>query len=182
MKNVTRAIGSIVATLMIMVGVLFVFPSNSQAAPVELSSEEKSHIMSQCAQIKGSLSQLHASDALLRVNRGQAYESMVRRLMDPFNSRINSGGFDNRAMTTYTSQYTAALALFRADYIAYEQKVANTLKINCKDSPTEFYQAILDARELRSVVHDDVNKLHKTLTDYESSVNDFLLNFKRLAN
>lgn len=182
MKNIRRAVVGIVATFLVALGATFLTSVNSQAAPVQLSSDQKSHIVSQCAQIKGSLSQLHATDALLRVNRGQAYESMSRRLMEPFNSRLSSGGFDNRAMTTYTAQYTAALSLFRTDYIAYEQKVAEALKIDCKGSPTEFYQAVMDARELRSTVHDDINKLHTTLVDYEASVKDFLLNYKRLAS
>lgn len=151
------------------------------AAEEPLTDEQKSHIRSECAQIKGSLNQLHASDALLRVNRGQVYEAMSSKLMTPFNARLGSAGFDNKAMETHTTQYASALADFRADYIQYEQKIAVALKSNCQQEPQQFYTTILEARELRKKVHADVQRLHRVLSDYGTSVGDFLTNYKRLG-
>ncbi len=153
----------------------------ARAAEEPLTDEQKSHIRSECAQIKGSLNQLHASDALLRVNRGQVYEAISSKLMSPFNSRLGSAGFDNKAMATHTAQYAAALADFRADYIQYEQKVSSALKVDCQQQPQQFYKAIIEARELRKSVHGDVQRLHRVMSEYGTSVNDFLLNFKRLG-
>ena len=136
----------------------------------------------QAARVKAnSLSQLHASDALLRVNRGQVYESMATKLMDTFNDRLAGNRLDNKAMTTVTSNYRSALTTFRADYIAYEQKLSEAIKIDCTTQPNTFHAALEDARTLRTKVHDDVVRLHRIIDDYRSSVSDFLLNYERVS-
>jgi len=132
--------------------------------------------------IKNSLSQLHASDALLRVNRGQVYESMAAKLMDTFNDRLAGNRLDNKAMTTVTSNYRSALTTFRTDYIAYEQKLSEAIRIDCSTQPNTFHAALEQARTLRTKVHDDVVRLHRIIDDYRSSVSDFLLNYERVSN
>ncbi|UTX51428.1 hypothetical protein KI440_00480 [Candidatus Saccharibacteria bacterium TM7i] len=182
MHRYYRSIGTIAFSFVALALFVVLGTSSVHAASPELSSEQRQHIRSECTQIKGSLSQLHASDALLRVNRGQVYESMTSKLMTPFNTRLSTSGLDNKAMTTHTLQYQSALVAFRNDYILYEQKTSEALRIDCGQEPARFYQAILDARDLRSTVHDDVQKLHRIINDYGDAVGDFLLNYKRLAN
>ncbi len=152
----------------------------AQAVPA-ITDEQRQRITTNCVTIKSTLAQLHASDALLRVNRGQVYESVASKLMDTFNGRLNANRLDNKAMTTVTSQYRSALNTFRADYIAYEQQLSEALKIDCVERPEDFYQAVSQARSLRSTVHDDVTKLHRVMDDYKSSVGDFLVNYQRVS-
>lgn len=146
-----------------------------------LSDAQRQRIQSNCTQIKSTAERLHASDALLRVNRGQAYEGVSSRLMAPFNMRLSLSGLDNKAMTTRSGQYQDALDAFRADYSEYEKKLSAALKIDCKKSPDDFYSAILEARSLRKNLHEDTQKIHRAMDDYKTSVGDFLLNFKRLG-
>ena len=182
MYHYGRATLSLIASSILLLSfVLFSQTVRAEDAPEQLTDEQRSHIVSECTQIKGSLSQLHATDALLRVNRGQVYESISTKLMLPFNARLNASGLDNKAMTTLAMQYQTALDQFRTDYISYEKKVAETLRIDCAQQPDQFYQSILEARGLRSTVHDDIGTLHHALDDYGTSVNDFLLNFTRIA-
>jgi hypothetical protein len=149
------------------------------AAP--LTADQEKHIAANCVSIKSSLTQLHATDALLRVNRGQIYESMGSKLMDSFNSRLGSNGLDNKAMLTVTGSYRTQLNAFRSDYISYEQKLSAAINIDCTAKPDDFYNAIEDARTLRNNVHEDVLKLHQLIDDYRSSVGDFLLNYERVS-
>lgn len=179
MSKLHYILGLLFAGIAIFVAIGFAF--SGRAGAESLSDAQVSHIKSECAQIKGSLSQLHASDALLRVNRGQAYESMASKLMNPFNSRLSTNGFDNRAMLTHTNQYKESLDNFRLSYISYEQKISEALKIDCQKKPVEFYDSIIKARELRKSVHDNVEKMNRIIADYRTSVGDFLLNYKRLA-
>lgn len=175
-------IGFIVASLCaVLIGGVFVASAAHAADTDQVTDAQQAKIRSNCTQIKGSLSQLHATDALLRVNRGQVYESMVSKLMTPFNARLSAGGFDNKAMTTHTAFYSSSLAAFRSSYIVYEQKLSEALKVDCRQDPVKFYRTVLEARELRKSVHEDVEKLHRTIEDYGVSVGDFLLNYKRLA-
>ena len=84
-------------------------------------------------------------------------------------------------MTTVTSNYRTALNTFRTDYIAYEQKLSETIRIDCSAQPNTFHVALEEARALRTKVHEDVVKLHRFIDDYRSSVTDFLLNYERVA-
>ncbi|MDB5179732.1 MAG: exported protein of unknown function [Candidatus Saccharibacteria bacterium] len=165
---------------MIAASLLSVFVlKNSYAA--DLSSDQITRIQANCLSIKGSLNQLHASDALLRVNRGQIYESVGTKLMDSFNSRLSNSGLDNKGLVSVANEYQAALTTFRMDYQAYEQQLSATIRIDCTKDPTTFHNALEDARTKRSTVHDDVTHLNQYIDDYRSAVNDFMLNFERVT-
>ncbi len=178
MPTLSRIIVSFMAIAVIALGVSSV--AQAQATP-PITDEIRQKIVTNCVSIKNTLSQLHASDALLRVNRGQAYESMATKVMDNFNDRLSSNHLDNKATTTVTGQYRTALATFRTDYIAYEQKLSEALKMNCAARPDQFYETVGEARALRTIVHEDVQKLHRVLDDYRSSVGDFSLNYDRIS-
>lgn len=160
---------------------VLVFAASSPVRADDLSSDQIERIKTNCVSIKSSLSQLHVSDALLRVNRGQIYESMGTNLMDAFNGRLGGARLDNKAMVAVTEQYRTALADFRADYIAYEQKLSTALKIDCRSKPQTFHNTIGEARELRKEVYADIQGLHRVIDDYRSSVGSFLLNFERVS-
>jgi hypothetical protein len=152
---------------------------NSYAA--DLSPDQVSRIQANCLSIKGSLNQLHASDALLRVNRGQIYESVGGKLMSSFNSRLNNNGLDNKGLVVVTNEYQTALTMFRADYQSYEQQLSTTIKSDCIKDPVGFHAALEDARTKRATVHNDVVHLNQYIDDYRSAVNDFMLNFERVT-
>ena len=162
--------------------VLGLFPLTSKPVHAEeLSPEQIVRLQANCVPIKNSISQLHASDALLRVNRGQVYESMSTKLMDTFNSRLDNNKLDNKAMVTVTERYRMALNTFRSDYILYEQKLAAAIRIDCVNEPSTFHKTLGEARALRMTVHDDIVKLHRLIDDYRLSVDDFLLNYERIS-
>lgn len=154
----------------------------AQSGNTQLTPEQEGKIRANCTSLKATVNQLHATDALLRVNRGQIYQSMSRNLMDRFNDRLGSNSLDNKAMLSVTGSYRSAFDTFFNDYIAYEQKLSQALRINCENEPSSFYNTLQSARELRAKVHDDVNRLHALIDDYRSSVGDFLVNFERISN
>jgi hypothetical protein len=147
----------------------------------DLSADQNNRIQANCLSIKSSLSQLHASDALLRVNRGQIYESVGTKLMNSFNSRLSNNSLDNKGLVSVANEYQTALTTFRTDYQQYEQQLSATIKIDCTKEPTAFHNALQDARTKRSKVHDDVLRLNQYIDDYRSAVNDFMLNFQRVT-
>lgn len=160
---------------------LGVTTQTAHAQSAALTADQIEHIRSNCVSIKSTLSQLHASDALLRVNRGQVYESMASKLMDPFNSRLSNNRLDNKATSVVSSSYRTGLDTFRTDYKNYEEKLSSAIRIDCSSQPEAFYASIEEARVLRAKVHDDVIKLHRYIDDYRTAVGDFLLNYERLS-
>jgi len=147
----------------------------------ELSDEQKTRIQANCLSIKGSLNQLHASDALLRVNRGQVYESVGTKLMNSFNSRLANNGLDNKGLVVVGGEYQTVLATFRTDYQLYERQLSAAIRIDCEKTPSEFHTALEDARAKRAAVYDDVQRLNETIDDYRTAVGDFMLNFQRVT-
>ena len=172
------AIVIIAASFLVSTLALFAAPS---AQAEDLTPDQVDRVKANCVSIKTSINQLHASDALLRVNRGQVYESMASKLMDNFNGRLAGNRLDNKAMTAVTTNYRLALASFRNNYISYEQKLSEAIRIDCVAQPNTFYSTLQEARELRQKVHGDVNRLHRLIDDYRSSVSGFLVNYERLS-
>jgi hypothetical protein len=176
-----RRISLAASIIGVALGAVILASNAVQAQSSELTEDQERRISVNCLSIQNSLSQLHASDALLRVNRGQVYESMATKLMDRFNARLTSNSLDAKAMTTVTGNYRTALATFRTDYISYEQKLSDTMRIDCTEEPSQFHASVLRTRELRAKVHEDVIRLHRYIDDYRSSVGDFLINYERVS-
>lgn len=176
-----RRFFTIIATSLFFVGTLALF-AGSPAHAEDLTPDQTERVKANCVSIKTSLSQLHTSDALLRVNRGQVYLSLANNLMDTFNARLGSNRLDNRAMVTSATNYRSTFRDFYNNYISYEQKLAETLRTDCVAQPNTFYNLLQEARELRLKVHGDVQRLHQHIDDYRTSVSAFLLNYERVSN
>ncbi|MBC7459497.1 hypothetical protein H7200_02160 [Candidatus Saccharibacteria bacterium] len=160
---------------------LLSFVAINDTSAAELTDEQANRISANCTSIKNSLNQLHASDALLRVNRGQVYESMGTKLMNNFNARLGGKSLDNKGLVAVTDSYQSALATFRTDYQIYERQLSVALRIDCTKEPRTFHAAVEDARIKRATVHDDVLRLHEYIDDYRSAVSGFILNFERVT-
>lgn len=168
-------IGVIATVFLSMIGM------RNASAQGTLTDQQLRQISANCLSIKNILNQLHANDALLRVNRGQIYEAMSTKLMDRFNARLNSNKLDSTGTQAVTNSYRSALAAFRSDYQAYERQLSAAISVDCDQHPADFHAAIEDARTKRSKVHSDVLRLHQYIDDYRSAVNDFLINFERVS-
>lgn len=171
----------LVVSGLVVASLLSVFAVTGTTQAAELSDEQKVRIQTNCTSIKGSLNQLHASDALLRVNRGQIYESVGSKLMNNFNSRLSNNGLDNKGLVVVANQYQTALTNFRLDYQNYEKQLSLAMKIDCTKEPVAFHDALETARTKRAIVHTDVGRLNQYIDDYRSAVNDFMLNFERVT-
>jgi outer membrane murein-binding lipoprotein Lpp len=130
-------------------------------------------VQNNCLSLKSTLNQLHASDALLRVNMGQLYESMAIKLMNGFNGRIENNNLNNNSLASETKSYNAILDNFRDDYQAYEQQLSAAINTDCQNHPASFYNSISLAQTYRDKVHTDVLKLNQSINQYQSAVDQF---------
>lgn len=134
-------------------------------------------IRNNCVEAQSILSQLHASDALLRVNRGQLYESLSVKLMAPFNSRVALNRMDGTELVATATDYEKQLVDFREKYQEYEEAMSKTLRMNCKNEPVSFYDSVADTREKRQAVHESTLTLHKTIKKYKTDLKAFAKDF-----
>jgi hypothetical protein len=138
-----------------------------------ITDQQIERIRTNCVSAKNTLNQLHSSDALLRVNRGQIYESMSTKLMERFNGRVAKSNFNNTSLVSVTTDYGLMLDTFRSDYITYEEKLSSAIDIDCLKQPVAFYDAISVARIERNQVHADVLKLNQYIDQYQLAVDQF---------
>ena len=138
-----------------------------------MTDQQIVRIRDNCLSAKNTLNQLHASDALLRVNRGQIYESMSTKLMSGFNGRVSSNRHDNSGLVSIKNGYDLKLNTFRSDYKTYEEHLSAAINIDCKKQPVAFYDAVATARNERVSVHDDIVRLNQYIDEYQLAVSQF---------
>lgn len=165
------AIGSLLIAGLI--GILSI-PVFAQSPMTEARIER---IRANCVEAQSTLTQLHASDALLRVNRGQLYESISTKLMNPFNARVTSSKLDATALTTITASFEQQLNEFRTNYKQYEEAMTKTLRMNCTNQPVAFYDSVADARAKRQQVYLSSQMLQKTIEQYKLAFDAFKQKF-----
>lgn len=170
MKVANKYIIGCLAAIIVVSGITFFAVSAQNSA---LTDQQIAQISSNCLTTKNTLSQLHASDALLRVNRGQIYESMYTKLMDRFNTRVDANKFNHDDLSNTAQQYSSALDGFRTNYQAYEEQLAKTLDIDCTKQPTQFYDSVILARIKRDQVHAEVLKLNQYIDQYQLALDQF---------
>lgn len=169
--------------LLILVAVLAgsLFAIHATASAQEAAPMTDAHIqriLANCEQASHTLAQLHASDALLRVNRGQLYDLISTKLMARMNSRLALNRLDAGKLISASAAFDRALTEFRTNYQLYEVQLAATLRINCKKQPVAFYDAVSESRKLRITVHDSVEKLQHYIKEYGREFDVFRTNFQ----
>lgn len=141
-----------------------------------MTDTQIARIKSNCTSVKASLNQLRVNDALLRVNRGQMYDSMTSKLMSPFNSRVNSNNLDSTNLVSVTNNYNTAFTNFSNDYQLYAEQLSTAIDIDCQKEPVSFYDAVASTRADRNQVHSDVVILHQYIDDYSTAFTTFVSN------
>lgn len=134
----------------------------------QLTDTQTRNIFANCTSIKNRLDQLHVNDALLRVNRGQIYETILSKLMIQFNKRYQSNGKDAAFLQSSTQKFSEQLEKFRKDYMLYEQQLDDTIRIGCSSDAQKFIENIELSRQYRKAVFDDLQQLNLYLDNYKS--------------
>lgn len=127
-------------------------------------------IKANCQDIRGNLSRLHHSDAILRVNTGQAYNDLSSRLMARMNGRLAVNKIDASDLVSLTSRFEKGRSLFSSRYNEYESALAALLKIDCKNQPTDFYAQFNIARDARLKLSSSVRELNDIIAEYGTKV------------
>lgn len=158
---------------------LFVSAYASAQQSIPMTNEHLDRIRENCSAANRTLSRLHASDALLRVNRGQLYDLISTKLMARMNSRLAINRLDASRLVSSTASFDRTLSEFRSRYQQYEERLSATLRIDCRKQPLEFYNSVTRTRELRQSVHESVQKLGQFLDEYRNEFDAFRTNFRQ---
>lgn len=127
-------------------------------------------VRSQCQSIRSILQRIQHNDALLRVNAGQAYNTISTNLIAKLNSRLALAQIDSSRMVVIARDYEEARKAFAQQYNEYESNLATLVKMDCTDKPSEFYAQLIKTRDARQQVSESVVTMSKLATDYRVAV------------
>lgn len=126
-----------------------------------------------CLAVKFELNELHRSDKLQRVTLGEAYDNMSSGLMGNLNTRIVSNRLDGTEMIKIAAEFETAHKDFRESYTDYDDALVDLIKTDCQTSPQAYYSSLETVRELRAVVHEDVDELNVLIQRYKDAFEEF---------
>lgn len=166
-RNLTRITLSVMAVFLLVLGV-----GAAAKAQTDLSDEMLDTIRGRCSNSQFALQQIEKRDAVSRINRGRAYDQMLRQL-SAFNSRFAYNKISSPDLIQHTTDLQDAINAFRNSYDRYDTDIANALKIDCKERPSEYYALIIKAREDRNTVGEQVNKINQLISQYRSAIQKY---------
>lgn len=138
-----------------------------------LTDAQIESIQANCQVAQVNLSTLHNNDAVLRVNLGERYVNIARRLMAPLNSRIALNGLDGVDLAQTTVLYNQGYIDFSKAYADYKSSAEKAIGIDCRAQPIEFYAAVDEARDDRKKVADAVDGMYDLGRQYRAQLNLF---------
>ncbi|HKX24350.1 MAG TPA: hypothetical protein VJM46_03860 [Candidatus Saccharimonadales bacterium] len=164
-RTLTRIMLSFVAVFVVAFSVAGVAIAQTDS----LSDEMLDTIRARCSNSQFALQQIEKRDAVSRINRGRAYDQMLRQL-SAFNSRFAYNKISSPDLLQYTTELQDAVNAFRSSYDRYDTDIANALKVNCKEKPSDYYAVIVKSREDRNTVGAQVRKIEELIGKYREAI------------
>jgi len=161
----------IIAMIITLVGNIGV--ARAVDAPVMLNDDQIEYIRNNCADTQIVMRNLHATDALARINIVQHYTAISTRMMAPMNSRVALNKLDGVEMTKITVSFNEELERFRGPqglYPDYERTMSAAIAMKCYDQPVEFYDDLNLVLKKRDGLRASVDKLKNLLQQYREQV------------
>lgn len=143
------------------------------SVPVMLNNDQIEYIRNNCADTQIVMRNLHATDALARINMVQHYTALSTRMMAPMNSRVALNKLDGVELTKITVSFNEELEHFRSAqglYPDYERTMSNAISMKCYDQPVEFYDNLNLVLKKRAGLRESVDKLKNLLKQYRDQV------------
>lgn len=147
-----------------------------------LNDSEIVAIRRNCVEVQKTLTRIHSSDALVRVNLGQQYEIISTKLMAPMNSRVALNRLNGVALAQTTVDFNSKLESFRSHYQQYEQVLLRSIQIKCTDQPVAFYDLLEEARMHRSAVRQAIVSLSDLTVRYGNQAAELRQSTKGTSN
>jgi hypothetical protein len=157
---------------LLIAAVLIIAPLVAQKGNA-LSDSQLSIVGQNCSGIQLSLQELQKRDAVSRINRGRAYDQLLREVTS-FNSRLDYNKINLPQLVQISNDLQTNVDGFRSAYSRYDEQLDNAIKSKCKDDPLGFYNTIVKARNQREIVGAAVT----TLENLEGQYKDELVRYQ----
>jgi hypothetical protein len=168
-RLIVRTTAGLAALLVAVFGTLGV----AKAETPEIPQAKLDIIQQRCTSSQFSLQQIEKREAVSRINRGRAYDQMMRQI-SAMNSRFAYNKISSPDLIQLSSDLQTAVDKFRANYDHYDSDLTDAMRLDCKAKPADYYNLITQARDDRGSVGSQVDAINDLMQKYR----DALLKYK----
>lgn len=136
-----------------------------------LTSDQEAVISGECDTIRETLKMIQRADSKVRTHLGAYYENILNKFMKPLNNRLVETNIPSNELINAQVNLKNAKDKFSEDFILYQRILGDELiQIDCRNNPKGFYDKLVEVRQARAIVRDDVQKTNALIYEYRNSV------------
>jgi len=147
-----------------------------------LPEEKVENVRINCSDIKETLKRVQNSDRNTRVSLGRSYQQILSDFITPMNVRLVKANHFDYNLNEIQNHFASTREQFNQDYIRYSQTLETLLATDCKDSPADFYNKLIETREAREKVAKTVQELETIIDEHTEAINGMKESFRPKEN
>ena len=135
-----------------------------------ISDEQKATIAKHCDDIKSELRLVQRDDAKSRVHLGTYYDKIMSNYVTPLNVKLVENNLSNAGFIDNQNDLAKTKNTFANDFTKYQQMLEELVAMDCKNEPEKFYDELIDVRQRRKTMEQDVLKMRRLISEHISLV------------
>lgn len=144
----------------------------NSAGALEVDPQKLTEIRQNCTSAQINLKQLQKRDAVSRINRGRAYDSLLRQV-SALNSRFAYNKITSVDFVQISTDLQNRIDQFREVYSDYDEQLSHAISIDCKQQTTKFYEYIVEARNQRTALAAEVTAITNLAEQYRTKLVEY---------
>ena len=137
---------------------------------VAISESQEATIMKRCDDIKADLRLVQRDDAKSRVHLGTYYDDILSNYIMPLNVKLVEKNLSNAGFIDNQNEFVKTKTTFVNDFTKYQQMLEELVAMDCKNEPEKFYDELVDVRQRRKTMEQDVLKMRRLISEHISLV------------
>lgn len=137
---------------------------------VAISEDQEAMIVKRCDAIKEDLRTVQRDDAKSRVHLGTYYDDILSNYITPLNVRLVEKNLSNAGFIDNQNEFVKTKTTFVNDFTKYQQMLEELVAMDCKNEPEKFYDELVNARQRRKTMEQDVLKMRRLISEHISLV------------
>ena len=137
-----------------------------------ISESQEDIIQKQCKAIKVNLRAVQREDAKVRIRLGAYYDAVLTKYIMPLNVKLVENNLSNAKFIDNQNEFANTKAVFVKDFTKYQQMLEELVAADCEVEPEKFYDELVDVRQRRKTMEQDVLKMRRLISEHIKLVED----------
>ncbi|MBQ3353097.1 hypothetical protein IJG89_02000 [Candidatus Saccharibacteria bacterium] len=137
-----------------------------------ISEGQEGIIQKQCKAIKVNLRAVQREDAKVRIRLGAYYDTVLTKYIMPLNVKLVENNLSNAKFIDNQNEFADTKTVFVKDFTKYQQMLEELVAVDCEAEPEKFYDELVDVRQRRKTMEQDVLKMRRLISEHIKLVED----------